>query len=94
MQFRTLPPDVARRAIAGIPNIIAPAVAERDYTIKRHTCPRCAGDLQTRFHPNHIYEAGEILPRSVGTCGDCGYTIDPESNLVLDLGDPTKAAAT
>lgn len=93
MRYRTLPREVLLKSIEGIPDILTPAVQERDYTIKRVTCPRCRGPVQVRFHPNMIFDSSDPLPRSVATCGDCGYTMDPQTGLVHDTGDPRKAVS-
>lgn len=71
--------------------MLSPAVRERDYTIKQSMCPRCRGNLQTRFHPNYMFSPEEILPKSVAVCGECGYSYDPSTGLVLNVGDPSKA---
>lgn len=87
MLFRTLPPGVAQKLINGHEDVLTAAAKSRAESVEGSTCPRCSSPLQSRLHPTQLFAPNDPLPRIVGVCPQCNYTIDPKTGLVLDAGN-------
>lgn len=46
--------------------------------------------MEPSIYGPHAFSPDRPLPRTVARCVECGYTLDPHSNLVLDTGDPRR----
>lgn len=86
MRFKPLPPGKAEELIQGHVDILTPLVQQRDHRVALAPCPRCKAVLQKRLHPSHLFTDGDLLPRTVAYCVDCGYTQDTATGLILELG--------
>lgn len=90
MTFQTLPPGLAARLIEGVEDELTPLVEARKHFFETTPCGRCGSAMEpTTFGPR-AFTPDSPLPRTVARCIDCGFIVDPHTNLVLDTGDPTK----
>lgn len=87
-QFRTLPPHIIRRLTRGIQDELTPLAKERSLKIQQMPCPRCKSAMEPHIHPTHTFTEAEMLPRTMARCVECQCTVDPQTGLVLDTGDP------
>lgn len=89
-QFRVLPPGLAQRLIRGIENELAPLAASRMAVIKEKPCPRCQSPLHPFLNAKHAFSSDDPLPRQHGRCTECGLVWDPKTDLILEVGDPSR----
>jgi hypothetical protein len=90
MKFRPLPPGLAQRLIQGIPDELTPLSERRTALIKSMPCPRCRASMSPQLYARAVFSEHDPLPRTMAYCQECGVTIDPQTNIVLDTGDPRK----
>lgn len=88
MGYKPLPPGVAKKLIEGHTDVLTPLANARTYRITESQCPRCHGAMTQKLHATFAFTQDDPLPRTVAVCKDCGYTVDPVTNLVLDVGRP------
>lgn len=86
MRFRPLPPGLAKEMIRGHEDILTPLVKAQEARTSGGKCPRCGSVLQSRLHPVQVFGANDLIPRKVSFCVDCGFTRDPETGIVIDVG--------
>ena len=91
MPTKILPKGLAALLIQGEEDLITPRV-ELEQQIRDTTpCPRCGGHFEKVLDPDRAFSPDRVLPRFFHKCEVCGYTHDPHSGLVIDLGNPAKA---
>jgi hypothetical protein len=90
MSYVTLPPGLAKMLTEGIEDELTPLSDQRMQQIRGRPCLRCKGAMHPHLHTPHLFTEGELLPRLLGKCVDCGLVLDPITGLVLDTGDPRK----
>jgi len=81
---------MAKRLIQGIQDELTPLAESRTLRIKSMPCPRCGSSMSPQFYAPKVFSEHDPLPRVVAYCQECGATIDPETNIVLDTGDPRR----
>lgn len=91
MKFQTLDPRLARLLLEGQEDMLTERAEKRRNAIEGAPCPRCYGKLQEVLNDKHPFTDGEILPRILGQCQNCGYTYDPNTGIVVHTGDPREA---
>lgn len=91
MDLKTLPPEWIHKMTKFEDDILTDAARDRSLKIRYSQCPRCGGSFEEKLHPSFMFTEDEPLPRTVGRCRECGFTKDPKTGLVLDLGNPAKA---
>ncbi len=90
MTLRTLPPGLAARLLEGVKDELTPAVEARAKFFETTPCGRCGSAMEPHFHGPRAFTPDSPLPRTVARCPECGFIIDPHTNLVLDTGDPSR----
>lgn len=88
MLFKPLPPGLAAAMIKDAVDELTPQVEQSRRALTTTPCPRCGGALKARQHESFMFTIDQALPRVVHSCEDCGYTVDPATNLVLKTGNP------
>lgn len=88
--FKVLPKGLAARLIHGIDDELTPLAEQRQGQISGTPCPRCSSAMEPHIHAPHAFTAGDLLPRTLARCVDCGCTLDPTNGVILDTGDPRK----
>lgn len=91
MLVKTLPHDVLLRLIEGEEDVVTPAAQKESRTRATTPCPRCMGHFRQKLDPGRAFSPDRILPRFFHECAECGYTVDPETNFVIAMGNPGKA---
>lgn len=90
MMFKPLPPGAARKLIEGYRDTLTPLATTLRDRVTSSPCPRCSGALHQVLHPSFMFTNASPLPRTVGRCVDCEYTVDPLTGIVLNVGNPAK----
>lgn len=90
--FKPLDPELAWKAIEGFEDVLAPEAKALDAFYRQFVCPRCKSGLTKQFDSRHAFGAGngDVVAHALLHCGNCGYLVDPHTNLVLDSGNPSK----
>jgi hypothetical protein len=73
--------------IQGETDVLTPLMDQRLSSIKSMPCPRCHSSMAPHMDPAHMYRDGDLLPRVVGKCQECGAQVDPSNGIVIDRGD-------
>lgn len=89
MQF--LDEETRLRLIAGVPNILAPALAARQEKFSRLVCPTCGGrHIVSEVTVEHLRSATDPLPDGDGRCTDCQCLFSPSTGLIYEDGQRTE----
>ena len=46
--------------------------------------------MSPQLYTPRVFSHHDPLPRVMAYCQDCGATVDPQTNIVLDTGDPRR----
>lgn len=76
--------------IQGIDDELTPLSEKRTAEIKSTPCPRCRSAMSPQLYTPRVFSHHDPLPRVMAYCQDCGATVDPQTNIVLDTGDPRR----
>jgi hypothetical protein len=81
-------PELARQAIEGFTNELAPEARSLEAFYRQFACLRCKSSCQKEFVQGHVFADPDVLvPRSCLRCTVCRCLFDPHSGLVLSVGD-------
>lgn len=67
---------------------LTPLVESRNHRIKSKPCPRCRGNMHPTIMADYVFSPHDPLPKTVGRCVDCSLVLDPQTNLILETGNP------
>jgi hypothetical protein len=91
MHFKELDPELARKAIEGYTNELAPEAASLEAFYRQFRCPRCKGACQKETVPGHVFsDPSTLVPRSCLRCTACTCLFDPHTGLVVELTKSTE----
>lgn len=86
MGFKPMDPELARKAIEGYQNELAPQSKALDAFYRQFRCLRCKSTCQKENVPGHVFSDPDVLvPRSCLRCTACQCLFDPHSGLIVDL---------
>lgn len=95
LKFQTLDPEVARKAIEGIPDVLSPESAQAAAIYRAHLhCPNgCGPTMEKSFGGTSFAFSDDRwhIPRCLMRCHVCGCTINPFDGMRVELGDANKA---
>jgi hypothetical protein len=89
--FKEMDPELCRRAIEGYEDQLAPAHKAQEAFYRQFRCPRCETSLQKEFNGRTAFDSDSIIAKALLRCGECGYLIEPHTNIVVETGNPAKA---
>lgn len=93
--FQTLDPEIARRAVEGVPDMLAGEHVKAEAIYRQHTrCPNgCGPTMEKDFGGTEFAFADKdwLIPRCLMKCYACGCTINPFDGMVVHRGDANKA---
>jgi hypothetical protein len=90
--FQELDPEIAWKLIEGYEDALAPEAKAQEAFYRQFQCPRCKQPLQKEFDGRHAFSSDSLVARALLRCGTCDYLIEPDTGLVVDVGNPVKAA--
>lgn len=86
MFFKTLDPELARKAIEGYEDVLTPEKNKLDAFYRQFKCKRCGGNCRKEMVAGHVFAADSLSPRCVLRCLTCDLLFDPHSGILLELG--------
>jgi hypothetical protein len=89
MHIKALPPELLLRLLDGEQDILTPAVEKQTSRVEILPCLRCKNPLQRHIPVEAAFRANGV-PRICGKCEVCGYCVDVETGIVLDVGDASR----
>jgi len=95
LHFQTLDPEVARKAIEGIPDVLSPEHVSAEALYRQHTiCPNgCGPTMEKSFGGTQFAFSDDnwSIPRCLMKCHKCGCTINPFDGMLVERGNPNIA---
>jgi len=90
MAYVTMSPELVRKAIEGIANVLEPEQVKLEAFYRQFKCGRCGGCYHKEFSARHAFpEGGEhLLARALLRCSACRALFDPFSGLYVEMGNP------
>lgn len=77
MVFQEMKPEDVRRALAGQPNVLKPALEAHEKYFANLSCYRCGGDVYAIVNPKKLFREGSVLPNFLAKCKSCGCEFEP-----------------
>lgn len=68
------------------PDELTPLAESRKAYITTMACPRCKVPMSPAVDHQHPFTPDDPLPRQNAKCDECGYTVDPRTGIVLEVG--------
>lgn len=94
--FQQLDPEVARLAVEGVPNMLTGEHTKAEALYRQHThCANgCGPTMEKHFGGTSFAFSDDnwLIPRCLMKCHACGFTMNPFDGMVVERGDPNKAA--
>ena len=88
--FQEMDPELAWRAIEGYQDELSPERAEQKKFYRGFSCPRCQCSLNEEIDAKTAFTGDGLIPKSLLCCANCGYRIEPHSNLIVNYGNAAK----
>lgn len=89
--FTELDPELALKAIEGYEDVLTEEGQRLDTFYRAFRCPRRCGPLRREHDPSHTFnDPNTLTPRALLRCDNCGYLVEPHTNVVLDSGNAGK----
>jgi hypothetical protein len=92
LTFQTLDPEVARKAIEGIPDVLSPENEKAEALYRQHKmCPNgCGPTMEKSFGGTEFAfsDPNWLIPRSIMKCYKCGCSINPFDGMLVERGNP------
>jgi hypothetical protein len=90
MAFVTMDPELARKAIEGIENVLEPERLKFEAFYRQFKCERCGGEYHKEFSRRHAFpEGGEnLIARALLRCSAGRALFDPFSGMYVEMGNP------
>jgi rubredoxin len=93
--FQELDPDLAWKAIEGIPDALAGERRAMDAIYNQHKMCKngCGPTMEQHFGGTEFAFADPnwLIPRALMKCHACGFTMNPFDGMIVALGDRNKA---
>lgn len=93
--FQTLDPELARKAIEGIPDVLTGEKEKAEALYRQHKfCKNgCGPTMEQHFGGVKFAFADSnwMIPRNLLRCHACGFTMNPFDGMIVEVGDRNKA---
>jgi hypothetical protein len=91
LHFQPLDPEVARKAIEGIPDVLTSETTKAEALYRQHKmCPNgCGPTMEKSFGGTQFAfsDPNWSIPRCLMTCYKCGHSINPFDGMTVSRGD-------
>lgn len=88
MGFKEMDPELARKAVEGYENELAPQAKALEAFYRQFRCKKCGSPCQKETVRGHAFsDPDTLVPRSCLRCASCKCLFDPHTGLVLEMGD-------
>ncbi len=95
LHFHTLDPEIARKAIEGISDVLSPESVAAEALYRQHKmCPNgCGPTMEKAFGGTQFAfsDPNWNIPRCIMKCHKCGCSINPFDGMLVERGDPNIA---
>lgn len=95
LTFQTMDPEVARKAIEGIPDILTPENEKAEALYRQHRlCPNGCGPTMEKAFGGAAFAFSDenwLIPRCIMKCYKCGCSINPFDGMLVERGDTNVA---
>lgn len=95
LHFQTLDPDVARKAIEGVPDVLSGESIKAEALYRQHkNCPNGCGPTMEKSFGGTAFAFSDpdwSIPRCLMKCYKCACTINPFDGMLVERGDPNVA---
>lgn len=93
--FQLLDPDIAQKAVEGIPDALGGEKIKAEALYRQHKMCKngCGPTMEQHFGGVQFAFADPnwLIPRNLLKCHACGFTMNPFDGMIVELGDPNKA---
>lgn len=91
LSFQLLDPEVARKAVEGVPDVLAGEHTKAEALYRQHTnCPNGCGPTMEKSFGGAAFafsDPGWLIPRCLMKCHACGCTINPFDGMLVEQGN-------
>lgn len=92
MSFKQLDPRITIKLLEGRRDVISPLAEKREKFYAEQECPNCGGNALTKTgDTTTLFRNGDLLPRYLLSCDNCGCLFDPHSGIILSMGNKGRA---
>jgi DNA-directed RNA polymerase subunit M/transcription elongation factor TFIIS len=91
MKLKFLDQRQTKQLLSGHKDILTPLVEAREKTLYSQPCPKCGGFCKKTAYHNVLFRDHDILPHFYLKCAACGHEFDPETGLIVKLGNIAQA---
>lgn len=95
LTFQLLDPEVARKAIEGIPDALTGENVKAEALYRAHRmCKNGCGPTMEKHPGGPAFAFADpdwLIPRCLLKCHACGFVLNPFDGMVVELGDRNKA---
>lgn len=88
--FQEMDPELALRAIEGYQDELAKEREEQLRFYRSFSCPRCKCSLDEEIDAKTAFSGDTLIPKALLKCANCGFRIEPYTNLIVSSGDASK----
>jgi hypothetical protein len=89
--FTPLDPELHLKLIEGYQDELEPVTRKLEAFYRTiGSCRRCGHPLAKRYDQRTAFSSEDVVPHALLTCDNCGFTVDPFTNVVLSSGDASK----
>lgn len=92
--IRELNPELARKAIEGHEDVLAPAARVDEAFYRQFSCPGCGSSSLAKEYlggprgQGVTWTEDEVLPNALLRCGECSALFNPKSGMIVEQGVP------
>ncbi len=86
--FREMDPADVLRAIEGYQDELTCEREEQRKLNESIVCPRCRDGMTEEGCGNHPFGGRWTIPKKLLRCPSCKMLLDPDTNLILESGNP------
>jgi RNase P subunit RPR2 len=79
MAFKTMPKEKILELLEQHEDTVSEPLQEIFSRIKSTPCPNCDVPLTPKADLKHLFIGDSHIPRYLGYCGECEYTMDPNT---------------
>lgn len=85
-EFKTLSPELIKKALEGHVDILTPEVKKEEAFLRNVSCPLCQGrDLNSFVDPAHPFSDGKLLANKLMSCEKCNIEFNPYTMLITKV---------
>ena len=91
MDVKHMDPVIIRKLLEGHRDVLTPAAEQSERYYAAQSCPRCGGSCRRMGDLSTMFKEDQLLPQFYLECLACGCVFEPQSGLVLEMGNVGQA---